>query len=287
MFSAIFPNKIKYFFDLIRLNKPIGFMLLMWPCWFAMTQVSKNFLELISWYIYFFIGAFFMRSAGCIINDLADINLDNKVTRTSDRVLTSKKISIPESILLLIFLLFLSFLILLKFNVNAILISLLSIPLIILYPFMKRYTYWPQLTLGIIFSWGVLVVAFQFTETTLYNFLILYIACVFWTLAYDTIYAYQDLQDDIKNNIKSTAVLFGIKGRRYVLIFYNIFFIMLSILGYYSSKSFISLIVAIPLILVMNIYLNKWNLDSKYSCNYYFRFNNFIGLICFIFLILF
>ena len=287
MFNVIFPKKIKYFANLIRLEKPIGFMLLMWPCWFALTLVPQNGFELTRWYIYFFIGAFLMRSAGCIINDLVDINLDQKIQRTAQRVLTSNKITIFESLSLLILLLLFAFLILLQFNLNAVVIGLVSTPLIILYPFLKRYTYWPQLGLGIIFNWGILIVSFQFTGKLFYNYLFLYIACIFWTLAYDTIYAYQDRKDDLNHGIKSTAVLFGLNGRRYVLIFYNIFFVMLGFLSFFSSNSFISLIVIISLIIVMNIYLNKWKPDSEHSCNYYFRFNNFIGLVCFMYLVLF
>ena len=106
-------------------------------------------------------------------------------------------------------------------------------------------------------------------------------------IATDTIYAYQDLNDDINNNIKSTAVLFGYKGYKYVQIFYNIFFIIIGFLGFYSSQTFISLIVIIVLIIAMNLYLKKWKLDSRESCNYYFKFNNVIGLSCFLFLVLF
>ena len=287
MLDKIIPKKLKLFFELIRLDKPIGFMLLVWPCWFSMTRIDENNTKLFIWYIYFLIGAFLMRSAGCIINDLIDINLDKKVERTSTRPLTAKKVSIFESIILLFILLFLALLILLQFNLNSILLGLLSIPLIILYPFLKRYTYWPQLGLGIVFAWGVLITSIQFTGTISYNLLLLYIACIFWTLAYDTIYAYQDRLDDIDTNIKSTAVLFGNMGRKYVLIFYNIFFIIVGFLGFYSSRSFISLIVIIALIIVMNSYLKKWKLDSKQSCSYYFKFNNVIGLACFIFLFLF
>jgi len=282
-----FQKKIKYFFDLIRLNKPIGFMLLMWPCWLAMTLVPQEGLELINWYFYFFLGAFLMRSSGCIINDLIDINLDSKVARTADRALTSNKITVFESLILLFFLLLLSLVILLQFRLEAILIGLASIPLIIIYPFLKRYTHWPQLGLGIVFSWGVLIVSFQFSEVFTYDYLILYLACIVWTLAYDTIYAYQDIKDDINLKIKSTAVLFGSKGHKYVLAFYNLFFVMLGFLGFYTSNSFISLVVIIALIIVINVYLNKWKPDSKDSCNYYFRFNNFIGMICFLFLIIF
>jgi len=287
MLDKIVPKKIYHLLDLIRLDKPIGFWLLMWPCWFALANISQNYIELINWYAYFIIGALLMRSAGCIINDLVDINLDQNVERTANRPLASKKVSILEAILLLFFLLLLSFLILLQFNLKAILIGLISIPLVLFYPFMKRYTYWPQLGLGLVFSWGILIVSMQFNGSITFEFLLLYIACIFWTLAYDTIYAYQDRKDDIRNNIKSTAVLFGSNGYKYVKIFYAIFFLILGYLGFNSSQTFISLIVIIVSIFAMNIYLNKWNLDSINSCNYYFKFNNIIGLLCFLFLIIF
>ena len=287
MFDKIITKKIKYLFDLIRLDKPIGFLLLLWPCWFALANLQQNNLELIKWYIYFFFGAFLMRSAGCIVNDLIDINLDKKIERTAERPLTSKKVSIFEAIVLLFFILLLSFYILLQFDFYAIIIGLASIPLVLLYPFLKRYTYWPQLGLGLVFSWGVLIVAIQFLGTITLDFLLLYVGCIFWTLAYDTIYAYQDIKDDIKYNIKSTAVLFGKRGHKYVRIFYSLFFIIIGLLGFYSSQSLFSLIVIIVLIFAMGLYLNKWKLDSANSSNHYFRFNNIIGLLCFLYLFIF
>ena len=287
MLDKIIPKKIKNLFDLIRLDKPIGFMLLMWPSWFALASMPKDIIVQIDWYFYFFIGAFLMRSAGCIINDLIDIDIDKNVTRTSARPLASNKVSKIEALLLLIFLLFLSFLILLKFNFNVILMAIFSIPLIISYPFLKRYTYWPQLGLGIIFNWGVLIVSIQFFGEITLKYIVLYVACISWTLAYDTIYAYQDREDDINNNIRSTAVLFGSRGLKYVQIFYNIFFIIIGFFCFDSSQPFISLIVIITIIIAMNIYLKKWELNSKKSSNYYFKFNNMIGLTCFLFLTLF
>ena len=287
MLDKFIPKKIQYFLDLIRLSKPIGFMLLMWPCWFALSiALPKNF-DQIKWYIYFLCGSFLMRSAGCIINDIIDIKLDRNIQRTSNRALTSNKISIIEAIFLLIFLLFLSFLILLKFDPKTIILGLASMPLIILYPLLKRYTYWPQLGLGIIFNWGVLLISIQFFGEITLIFLLLYIACIFWTLAYDTIYAYQDRTDDIKNNIKSTAVLFGNRGHKYVQIFYNIFFIIIGFIGFYHSQTFLSFAVIIVIIIAINIYLKKWVLSSRDSCNNYFNFNNIIGILCFIFLLLF
>jgi len=287
MLDIIVPKKILYLLDLIRLKKPIGFMLLMWPCWFALAHVSQNQIKLIHWYAYFMIGAFLMRSAGCIINDLIDINLDKNIERTAGRPLTSKKVSIFEAALLLIVLLLLSLIILLQFKTKTILIGLASIPLIVFYPYMKRYTYWPQLGLGLVFNWGVLIVSMEFFNEINIYFFLLYFACILWTLAYDTIYAYQDIKDDLKNNIKSTAVLFGSLGHKIVMIFYLIFFLIIGFLGYKSSGTILSLAVIFLFIFAMILYLNKWRMDSKNSSNYYFRFNNFIGLFCFLYLLIF
>ena len=166
MLNASLPSKIKSLLDLIRFEKPTGFTLLMWPCWFGLACLSTNQLNLIKWYILFLIGAFLMRSAGCIINDIIDINIDKNVQRTSQRPLVSKKVSILEAIIFLFVLLILSFSILIQFNTKAIVFSLLSMPLIVMYPIMKRFTYWPQLGLGVAFNWGVLIVSIQF-----YNYL--------------------------------------------------------------------------------------------------------------------
>ncbi len=281
------PSKIKHYLDLIRFTKPIGFSLLFWPCWFALALLPKNPFEYFKWYCIFFLGSFLMRSVGCIVNDLIDINLDKKVKRTSNRPLANGSIKKIEAIILLILLSSFSFIILILFNFKAIIVGLLSIPLIILYPFMKRFTYWPQLFLGIVFNWGVLITAIQFYEKISINFILLYIGCIFWTLAYDTIYAYQDRKDDIKNNIKSTAVLFGNLGKKYVLSFYIIFFIIIGYIGFLNSGSVASIILIFLFIITMIFFLNKWNINSRNSSNNYFRFNNFIGLGCFIYLVLF
>ena len=179
----------------------------------------------------------------CIINDIIDIDFDQKVTRTKFRPLASRKISITEAILLLIILLAISFFILLEFNFKSIVLGLLSVPFVILYPFMKRVTYWPQIILGIVFSWGVLIVTIQFNGTLSNQFIFLYIGCVFWTLGYDTVYAYQDRKDDIAQGIKSTAVFFGENGRIFVALCYFIVILIFGYLGWNSSKSlFLSLI---------------------------------------------
>jgi len=287
MLDKIVPLKIKYYFELIRFSKPTGFMLLMWPSWFALTLVPSNSINLIKWYIFFFIGSFLMRSAGCIINDLIDINIDKNISRTANRPLTSNKIAKNEAIIFLFLLFLLSFIILLQFNLFSILIGISSIPIIVLYPFMKRYTYWPQLILGIVFSWGVIIVSFQFLNNFNLNFIILYFGCIFWTLAYDTIYAYQDREEDIVNDIKSTAVLLGDRGLKYIKVFYLVFFSTIGYLSWNTSHNIYSLVIVIIFLFVMNIILNKLNIKSIKSTNFYFQLNNLVGLCCFIYLLTF
>ena len=287
MLDTFIPKKFFYFLDLIRFNKPIGFMLLMWPCWFGLAYSGKSFYNLIYLYFLFFLGSFLMRSAGCIINDLIDIKIDSQITRTFNRPLASKNISILSALIFLFVLLLLSFIILIQFSIITIIIGLLSVPIIILYPFMKRITYWPQLVLGLIFSWGVLITSAELFGKIKLDYCLLYLACIFWTLSYDTIYAYQDRQDDIKNNVKSTAVLLGEKGKLFVRFSYFCMLSLISYLSWKSSENLVSLGVIIAILIGINILINKWKPDSAESSNYYFRQNNFLGGIIFLYLLFF
>ena len=152
---------------------------------------------------------------------------------------------------------------------------------------MKRITYFPQLVLGIVFNWGVFIVSFEIYNKITLDLLLLYIACIFWTLAYDTIYAYQDMKDDIKNKLKSTAILFGAKGRSFVKLFYIVFLSIVGYLGFKSSNSAVSIGIILLFMLFIIVYLNKWKIESDTSSNYYFKINNYIGLFSFIYLIAF
>ena len=284
MWDNLVVKKVFDYFELIRLNKPIGFLLLMWPCWFGLALLKIETSKLLFWYLLFLIGSFLMRSAGCIINDIIDIDFDQKVTRTKFRPLASKKISITESILLLIILLIISFFILLEFNFKSILLGLLSLPFVILYPFMKRITFFPQLLLGIIFSWGVLIVSIQFNTRITFDFLLLYFVCIFWTLAYDTIYAYQDRSDDVLNEIKSTAVYFDKNGKRFVQTCYFIILIILSYFVWNSSNFLLSSIIIATITICTYIAIQKWDITSPLSSNYYFRQNNIFAIMLFLLL---
>ena len=283
----IFPEKIHYYFELIRLNKPIGFMLLLWPCWFSLAYLEFSEQYLLSYYILFFIGSVIMRSAGCIINDLMDQDIDSKIERTATRPLASNKIDNFSAIIFLFMLLIIGLLILLQFKTPSILVGLLCTPLIVLYPLMKRITFWPQLFLGIIFNWGVIICSIEFFGTVTNEYLILYLACVLWTIGYDTIYAYQDLKDDKKNSIKSTAVLFEDKGKYLVLSSYTLMFIMIGYLSFNQGIEMIKLLVYFGIFIYIVVNIIRWDHKSEQNSGKKFRQNNLFGAIIFLYLLSF
>ena len=287
MLDSLVIKKFTNYLELIRFNKPIGFLLLMWPCWFGLSILDLEIKTLISWLIIFFLGSFFMRSAGCIINDIVDRKIDKSIQRTQLRPLASNKVSIVEAFLLLFFFLLLSLIVLLQFNLNSIILGLFSMPLVIIYPFMKRIIFWPQVFLGLTFSWGILIVSTQFNQSITFQFILLYIACVTWTLGYDTIYAYQDREDDVKQNIKSTAVLFGKNGKWLVVSCYSFVLLIFGFLGWNSSNSPISLFVIAIIGICTYIAIQKWDIKSTESSNYYFRQNNLFAFMLFIYLLTF
>ena len=287
MLDSLVLKKFTNYLELIRFKKPIGFLLLMWPCWFSLSLLDLEFKILTIWLLLFSLGAFFMRSAGCIVNDIIDRNIDKSIRRTQLRPLAAKKMTVFEAIILLFFFLILSFFILLQFNLNSIIIGFLSIPFVVIYPFMKRITYWPQIILGITFSWGVLIVSTEFYGYITFQFSILYIGCIFWTLGYDTIYAYQDREDDIKHNIKSTAVYLGKKGRLFVNTCYLVVLSTFGFLGWNSSNSYYSLIIIAILGICSYIAIQKWDINSPESSNFYFRQNNIFAFVLFMYLLIF
>ena len=192
-------NQLNLFIELTRLTRPIGYMLLFWPCAWGLTLVynfSENFEKYIFYLTLFFLGSVLMRSAGCIVNDILDRKFDKKVLRTKNRPITSGKISISTGLLYSAILCLLAFIVLINFNYFTILIALASMPLAFTYPLMKRYTYWPQLFLGVTFNYGLILgwtsIAGQLNVIPI----IFYIGAIFWTLGYDTIYGYQDIKDD-------------------------------------------------------------------------------------------
>ena len=285
--DKIFPEKINNYLELIRLNKPIGFMLLLWPCWFSLAYINLPQHTLITYYLLFFFGAVIMRSAGCIINDLVDQNIDSKIERTALRPIAAKKISNFHAIIFLIILLTIGLLILLQFKFETILAGLVCAPLIVMYPFMKRITFWPQLFLGIVFNWGIIICSVEFFGTITKEFFIFYLACIFWTIGYDTIYAFQDLKDDIKNKIKSTAVLFRDKGKYLVLTSYTLMFLLIGYLSFLKTNKLVTMFFLIIIIIFIFFNLLRWDHKSESNSGKIFRQNNTFGAMIFLYLLSF
>ena len=279
-------QNIKLFIELTRLNRPIGYMLLFWPCLWGLTVAYDFNSELKIFYFYsflFFLGSLLMRSAGCIVNDIVDKNFDKKVERTKNRPIASEKVSIKLAIIYSLGLCGLAFLVLINFNKFTIFMAILSMPLAFTYPLMKRFTYWPQLFLGITFNYGLVLAWISINNNISALPIIFYFGAIFWTLGYDTIYGYQDIKDDEIIGVKSTSIKFKNNAKLFISLCYTIFFISLIIVGFYMNFKqiyFISLIVTFIHIFIYQI--KNLNIIDPNKCLKKFKSNNFLGLIIFI-----
>jgi 4-hydroxybenzoate polyprenyltransferase len=218
-------NQLNLFIELTRLKKPIGYMLLFWPCAWGLTLAYdfSNDYDLYFFYlVLFFFGSIFMRSAGCIINDIADKEFDKKVSRTKNRPIASDKISVTLGLIYAAILCLSALIVLINFNKLTIILAFCSMPLAFTYPLMKRYTYWPQLFLGITFNYGLILGWTSIDNQVNLIPFILYIGAIFWTLGYDTIYGYQDIIDDEIIGVKSTSIKFKDNPKKFLFICYLI-----------------------------------------------------------------
>ena len=279
-------EKINLFIELTRLKKPIGFMLLFWPCAWGLT-LGYNFSNNINLYIFylilFFLGSVLMRSAGCIINDITDKEFDIKVERTKNRPIASGKVSIKVSLFYTLTLCALAFLVLINFNSFTIFLAIGSMPLAFTYPLMKRYTYWPQLFLGITFNYGLILGWTSINGNLDIIAITLYIGAIFWTLGYDTIYGFQDIKDDEIIGIKSTSIKFKNNPNIFLILCYLILFISLIILGLlmnFNKLYFLSLI--IPFFHLFFFQIKNLKIKNPRSCLEIFKSNNLLGLIIFV-----
>lgn len=221
----LLPASWRPYARLARLDRPIGAWLLLLPCWLGLAFAVAAGAAPLTWSIFldgalFAVGALLMRGAGCTINDIADRNFDGKVARTALRPIPSGQVSVRQALVFLAGLMALGATVLFQFNALTIAVGLASLPLIVIYPFMKRITWWPQLFLGLTFNWGALVGWTAVADTLPLAPILLYIAGIFWTLGYDTIYAHQDKEDDALVGVKSTARLFQDGSRRWIGAFY-------------------------------------------------------------------
>jgi len=276
-------KQLNLFIELTRLKKPIGFMLLFWPCAWGLT-IAYDFSNNINIYFFylflFFLGSILMRSAGCIVNDIMDEEFDKKVERTKNRPIASGKVSKKLGIIYILILCLLAFLILVNFNWFTIILALGSIPLAFSYPLIKRYTYWPQLFLGITFNYGLILGWLSIKNSLDIIPIIFYIGAIFWTLGYDTIYGFQDIKDDEIIGIKSTSIKFKKTPITFLTICYSIFIfftLMVGIVMKFNNLFFIILI--LPFLHLFAYQVKNIKINDATNCLKIFKSNNFFGLL--------
>ena len=280
---------LKIFVELTRLDKPIGFMLLFWPCSWGLAY-AYSFNENLNLFLYylllFFLGSVLMSSAGCIFNDVVDKDFDKKVNRTKTRPIPSGRISIKQSLVYVLILCFAAFLVLIQFNKLTIILGMSSMLLAFSYPFMKRITYWPQLFLGITFNWGIVMAWAAMNNDISIEMIVLYLSAIFWTLGYDTIYGAQDMSEDEIIGVKSTSIKFKKNLKLFIFSSYLIFIIgVFSILRNSFGLNVMSLIFIVFLSSIL-IQVKLFNVLDNRKCLRLFKLNNFSGLTLFLTILL-
>ena len=277
---------LNLFIELTRLDKPIGYMLLFWPCIWGLT-LAFNFNESIHNYflysLFFLLGSVLMRSAGCIVNDIVDKKFDKKVKRTKKRPIASGKISNSLAFFYTTILCFFAFLVLINFNFFTIVLAIASMPLAFSYPLMKRFTYWPQLFLGITFNYGLILAWTSINNQIDIIPIVFYLGAIFWTLGYDTIYGYQDIKDDEIIGVKSTSIKFKNNPKNFLILCYSIFFVLLIYVGVLMKFSNIFYITLAITFFHLFFYQIKFlNTKIPENCMKIFKSNNVLGLIVFL-----
>ena len=278
-------NQLNLFIELTRLKKPIGYFLLFWPCAWGLTLIY-DFNDNLNIYFYyivlFFLGSILMRSAGCIVNDILDRKFDQKVARTKDRPIASGKISLKIGLFYAIALCLLAFLVLINFNYFTIIIALASMPLAFTYPLMKRFTYWPQLFLGITFNYGLILGWTSISEQIDIAPIIFYLGAIFWTLGYDTIYGFQDIKDDEIIGVKSTSIKFKGTAKIFLILCYLLLISSLLIGGLIMNFSLVYFVfILIPIIHLFFYQISNFDSKDPTLCLKVFKSNNFLGIIVF------
>ena len=279
-------NQLNLFIELTRLKKPIGFMLLFWPCAWGLTVAFDFTNNLNTYFFYLFLfmsGSILMRSAGCIVNDIMDKKFDKKVERTKNRPIASKKISIKLALTYATLLCALAFIVLINFNSLVIILALGSMPLAFTYPLMKRFTYWPQLFLGITFNYGLILGWLSVNNEFVYVPIIFYFGAIFWTLGYDTIYGFQDIKDDEIIGLKSTSIKFKNNPINFLLLCYTILIIILISLGLMMNFKYLYfLFLGLPILHLIFFQIKQINIKDPEKCLKIFKSNNFFGFLVYI-----
>ena len=278
-------SQFKIFIELTRLNKPIGIMLLFWPCSWSLAysySINSNLNLFLYYLLLFFLGSVLMRSAGCIVNDIVDKDFDKKVKRTKKRPLATKKISTKLASVYALSLCIIAFFILIQFNKLTIFLGMASMIPAFLYPFMKRITWWPQLFLGLTFNWGIIMAGSAVNNSISIEIIFLYISAIFWTIGYDTIYGVQDIKDDEIIGLKSTSIKFKKNIKKFVGVNYLISssFLIYLFRDNFDQSLFVVLIMAYLISLILQIRLFEKNKPEK--CLQSFKINYLSGFVLFV-----
>ncbi len=277
------PASARPYLRLARLDRPIGSWLLLMPCWWSvgLAGMHDGRLPSVAHIVLFFIGAFAMRGAGCTWNDLVDRDLDGKVERTRSRPIPSKQVTVAQAAAFMVAQALAGLIVLLQFNRFTVLCGLASLAVVAIYPFMKRVTYWPQIFLGLAFSWGALMgwpAAFGRLDAPA---LVLYAGSIAWVIGYDTIYAHQDREDDMTIGIKSTALLFGRNTAPILAIFYAAAVVLIGASGLMAGGGWIFLVGLLAFAAHLAWQVARLDIDDPAHCLMLFRSNRDAGLILF------
>jgi 4-hydroxybenzoate polyprenyltransferase len=282
--DRLLPRNVRPYARLARLERPIGWWLLLLPGWWAigMAQTASGGGIANLWYLtLFLIGAVVMRGAGCTFNDIVDRDFDAAVARTRSRPIPSGHVSVGQAKLFMIALSLTGFVVLLQFNWFAVSLGVLSLATVAIYPFMKRFTYWPQVFLGIAFNWSALLGWAAVRGELELPAILMYLGGISWTLAYDTIYAHQDKEDDLAIGIKSTALKFGAATPKWLTVFFALTFILLFASGFYAGAGIIFYTGLAAAALHAAWQLARLDVDDPDRCLMLFRSNRNFGLIVF------
>jgi 4-hydroxybenzoate polyprenyltransferase len=282
--DTLAPVWSRPYLRLARLDRPIGSWLLLLPCWWsaALAAVAAHVRGPSLWHlVLFFVGAFAMRGAGCTWNDIVDRDLDASVERTRSRPIPSGQVSVGQAALFLVLLALIGLAVLIQFNGFTIALGIASLAIVVVYPFMKRITYWPQIVLGLAFSWGALMGwATTFGRLGLPP-LLLYAGSISWVIGYDTIYAHQDSEDDALIGIKSTALLFGERTKPMLAVFYSLAVILLGAAGFSAGGGVVFALGLIAFAAHLAWQIARLHIADPDNCLAVFKSDRDAGLILF------
>lgn len=273
------PAPLRPYLYLMRLDRPYGAWLLLLPCWWSLALAADGGWPDAGMLALFALGAFLMRGAGCVMNDIADRDFDGQVARTAQRPIPSGQVSVRQAIAFLALLALLGLAILVQFNTFAIGVGVLSLATVIIYPYMKRFTYWPQAFLGLSFNWGALLGWAAVHGSLAWPPVILYAAGLFWTLGYDTIYAHQDKEDDVLVGVKSTALALGERTVPALVVFYGLALALIAAAGWAAGLGwgFYAVLPAAAAHAVWQI--RTLDIDRPLDCLAKFKSNRDFGLL--------